>query len=286
MSEYQDIAAITRLTGLSSRTLRFYETRGLIAPLRAASGRRLYGTHDLQRIHQIVTLKRAGFSLAAIGGLLGGREHRFAGLIDAQIAAVAEQMLRLGERHDLLFRVKARLAAQEVLDPATLCQLIRDSHEALTDPAQAWRKLAARYMDDAAREDFERAMPASGAAMDDAACAEQWENLGARITAALPLALDAPQALGFVREWMALLAPFSAVATPAMWDASRALYDDVDQWRGTDGLDPGFGGAVWQFINAATEAALARGEDVGPVPAWLRADLATIQLRDKETASS
>ena len=99
-----------------------------------------------------------------------------------------------------------------------------------------------------------------------------WRDLGTRISAALPLAPDSAAALGFVREWMALLAPFSAVASPAMWEGARAIYDDVDNWRGEDGVDPGFDGAVWRFIGAATSAALARGEDIGPVPAWMQAN--------------
>lgn len=70
---------------------------------------------------------------------------------------------------------------------------------------------------------------------------------------------------------MALLAPFSQVATPAMWEGARAIYDDVDNWRGEGGVDPGFDGAVWRFISAATSAALARSEDIGPMPAWMQA---------------
>ena len=36
MAESLDIAEVARLTGLTSRALRFYEARGLVAPLRSA----------------------------------------------------------------------------------------------------------------------------------------------------------------------------------------------------------------------------------------------------------
>ena len=39
MSDSVDIAEVARLTGLTSRALRFYEARGLVKPLRTASGR-------------------------------------------------------------------------------------------------------------------------------------------------------------------------------------------------------------------------------------------------------
>ncbi|MBA4045442.1 MAG: MerR family transcriptional regulator, partial [Erythrobacter sp.] len=56
MSDSFSIQEVVRRTGLTSRALRFYEARGLIAPLRASSGRRFYGAAELERIHQIVTL--------------------------------------------------------------------------------------------------------------------------------------------------------------------------------------------------------------------------------------
>jgi MerR family transcriptional regulator, thiopeptide resistance regulator len=64
-----DIREVARRTGLTSRALRFYEARGLLKPLRTYSGRRLYGRGELERIQQILALKRAGLSLAQIGKL-------------------------------------------------------------------------------------------------------------------------------------------------------------------------------------------------------------------------
>jgi DNA-binding transcriptional MerR regulator len=268
MAELWDIASITRRTGLTSRALRHYEARGLIRPLRAASGRRLYGAAELERIHQIIMLKRAGFGLTTIGTLLARGQHDLARIIDVQIDGVRAKAARLAETQALLLAVKARLARHEVLDPATLCQLIHDSQAATRAEHAAWRQLSARYMDESVQQDFERVLPAMACEFGQEAYFEKWLDLSERIRAAQPLATDGEAALGFVREWMALLAPFSAVASPAMWESARAMYDEVDSWRGQDGLDPGFDGEVWRFIRQATEAALARGADLGPVPSW------------------
>ncbi len=67
-----DIGDVARLTGLTLRALRFYEARGLVAPLRTAGGRRVYGSGELARLNAAVALKQAGFSLAEIGRLLKG----------------------------------------------------------------------------------------------------------------------------------------------------------------------------------------------------------------------
>src|SRR4029079_13321808 len=58
MADSLDIAEVARLTGLTVRALRFYEARGLVRPLRTASGRRHYGPVELERLHQVIAMKR------------------------------------------------------------------------------------------------------------------------------------------------------------------------------------------------------------------------------------
>ena len=189
-------------------------------------------------------------------------------MIAAQLEVIEAEAARLAEIRALLVAVKARLARHEALDPDTLCQLIHDSQHAASGDMAAWQAFASRYMDESVQAEFVRAMPAMECDFSSEEYNAKWRDLGARISAALPLAPDSAAAVGFVREWMALLAPFSAVAAPAMWEGARAIYNDVDNWRGEGGIDPGFDGAVWRFIREATAAARARGADIGPVPAW------------------
>ena len=89
MAESLDIAQVARLTGLTSRALRFYEARGLIAPLRTYSGRRRYGPAELERLHQILAMKRAGLTIAQIQSMLSKRPLDLRSLVRAQIDALA-----------------------------------------------------------------------------------------------------------------------------------------------------------------------------------------------------
>ena len=271
MADSFSIQEVVRRTGITSRALRFYEARKLIAPLRAGSGRRFYGASELERIHQIVTLKRAGLTLEAIGRVLMRGPNDLRAMIDAQLEVTETEAARLADIRALLLEVKGRLARHEVLDPATLCQIIHDSQHASSGDMVPWQALASRYMDEGAQAEFVRARPTIHSSFSSEEYNAKWRDLGARISAALPLAPESATALGFVREWMMLLAPFTLVATPAMWEGVRAIYGDVDNWRGEGGVDPGFDGSVWRFISAATSVALARGADVGPVPAWMQA---------------
>jgi len=64
----QEVAAEV---GLTSRSIRYYEEIGLLAPVRSGGDYRLYDADDLERLHFIKALRDdAGFSLAEIGQLL------------------------------------------------------------------------------------------------------------------------------------------------------------------------------------------------------------------------
>ena len=65
------IGEVSRLTGLSVDTLRYYEKIGLLpAVARTASGVRLYDDQDLSRLRFIRRAQKMNFSLEEIGMLL------------------------------------------------------------------------------------------------------------------------------------------------------------------------------------------------------------------------
>jgi DNA-binding transcriptional MerR regulator len=64
------IGEVSRRSGFTIRTLRFYERRGLLAPsARRPSGYRLYGEVDLHRLAFIRQAKALGLTLAGISEL-------------------------------------------------------------------------------------------------------------------------------------------------------------------------------------------------------------------------
>ena len=268
MIDSLDIAEVACRTGLTSRALRFYEARGLVRPLRTASGRRHYGPAELERVHQIVTLKRAGLSIAQIEKLSRRNPIDLAELVEAQITTLTEQSRQLAETRALLLTVKSRIERSEPIDVATFCSLIRSGEMMMTEQAEAWKGVTDRYMSEDAKSDFAKAMPDMGTSFDQADYAAKWQDLGGRIKAAMPMDPASAEALGFVREWFALLAPFTAVATPAMWEGARDMYAKMGEWEGQSAADPGFDAATFAFISEATAAAKAACHDVGPMPNW------------------
>ncbi|MYM62900.1 Cu(I)-responsive transcriptional regulator [Pseudomaricurvus sp. HS19] len=66
-----NISEVARLTGLTSKTIRYYETLGLIDPDRAANGYRTYGSEDVEALQFLQRARATGFGLDESRQLLG-----------------------------------------------------------------------------------------------------------------------------------------------------------------------------------------------------------------------
>jgi DNA-binding transcriptional MerR regulator len=212
--------------------------------LRTHTGRRLYGPAELERIAQILALKRAGLSLAQIQRLTARRALDLGRLINAQLEALADREAEIAEAKKLLLAVKSRIDRGEPVDAATFCSLIRNGDAVMA--AENWKNVTDRYFSAAEKEEWASRMPAMPEGFDMEAYNRQWTDLAARIEAALPLDPKSEPAKAYYDEWQALLAPFKAVATPNMMAGATNLYNRMDEWK--DEQKPPFSMAVWQFI--------------------------------------
>ncbi|PEQ14193.1 MerR family transcriptional regulator [Novosphingobium sp. PC22D] len=252
MTDSLTIDEVARRTGLTPRALRFYEGRGLVAPLRTGSGRRLYSRDDLERLHRIVALKRAGFTLSDIARLLSGKSVAIAPILEVQLAALDARRRDLESAAAALRSALSRIEGGEPLDAATLCSLIRHGDTIMTHK-QDWAALSEPYMTEQAKADFAAARPRIPDGFDEASYGKAWADLGAKVKAALPLDPASAEAKALLDAWNALLQPFAAVATPAMRESVTRMYDDIP--NSTEGApSPGFDHEVWQFVRAAGKA--------------------------------
>jgi MerR family transcriptional regulator, thiopeptide resistance regulator len=255
MIETLDIATVARNTGLTSRALRFYEARGLIAPLRTDSGRRVFGTGELARVHQLLTLKRAGLSLGQIKQLFDGGRIDLGQLLRAQIEHIDTQARNLAEARGHLELALSRIDRGEPLDAATLCSLIKSGENIMEH--ENWSAVSDRYIGPEAKADFAASIPNMPAEFDHTAYSAKWDDLSGRIEAALPMDPESEQARAFYDEWTALLAPFTAIATPAMTQGVVKMYDKIADWQAEQ--KPPFSAEVWAFIQSVGPAPMPRG---------------------------
>ena len=72
MTDALTIGDLAARTGLAVSAIRFYETHGIVAPLRNAGGHRRYGRSDLRRLSFAMIAQRLGFPLAEIAAQMRG----------------------------------------------------------------------------------------------------------------------------------------------------------------------------------------------------------------------
>lgn len=102
------IGEISEMSGLSARTLRYYEELELLPGVRRrAGGRRVYGDDELERLRFIQRLKTLGLSLAEIRELnavyaIGGSTHAMLLRLDQLLARHLHELdQRIRELTDL-----------------------------------------------------------------------------------------------------------------------------------------------------------------------------------------
>lgn len=64
------IGDLAQRTGLAVSAIRFYETHGIVHPVRNAGGHRRYGRHDLRRLSFVMAAQRLGFGLTEVAAHL------------------------------------------------------------------------------------------------------------------------------------------------------------------------------------------------------------------------
>lgn len=93
------VGELSRLTGLTVRTLHHYERIGLLTPSgRTGGGHRLYDEADVTRLYRIVALRELGLPLDAVGTALAG-ELDLADLLRSHLEQVGQQLTALRALH-------------------------------------------------------------------------------------------------------------------------------------------------------------------------------------------
>jgi MerR family transcriptional regulator, copper efflux regulator len=113
------IGEVCGRTGLSARTVRYYEEQGLLPGVRRrAAGRRVYGGDELERLRFIQRLKALGLSLAEIRELnavygIGGSTEAMLARLDQLLARRLDDLDRriheLGDLRDEIETYRAHV---------------------------------------------------------------------------------------------------------------------------------------------------------------------------------
>ncbi|MDB5054811.1 MAG: transcriptional regulator, MerR family [Bacilli bacterium] len=133
MQQHWKVGDLAKLTGLTVRTLRFYDQIGLFSPSgHSDSGHRLYNQADIRRLQQILSLKDLGLSLEEIQTVLKGHTYTPSDIVAIQIERIRKNIKTQQKLLAELERLAERMNHQDPLSIdafISLLEAMKMSHE-------------------------------------------------------------------------------------------------------------------------------------------------------------
>ena len=177
------IGEVSRMSGVSPRALRLYEEAGLIAPRRMANGYRRYMSSDLERVQEIILLRRAGVPLSRIAECLCAEPSERAGVL-------TKHLERLRRERDEIDRLIETVEATLRCEREGVAMSDREKFEGMKraliegDEEAYGMEARARYGDAAVDASAQKVMGLGPAEF------ERWRRLGEEILAGVERAVE------------------------------------------------------------------------------------------------
>jgi len=148
MEQNWKVGDLAKLSGVTIRTLRYYDQIGLFSPSgQTVSGHRLYNESDLILLQQILSLKELGLTLEEVKSALAGDYYSPLEIVTFQKNRIKEQIKqqqKLLEQLEHVSKLMKQKTSLTIEDFTTLLQAMKINHEKLT---VQWRAKWERRLD-------------------------------------------------------------------------------------------------------------------------------------------
>jgi len=104
------INELSKIAGVSARTLRYYDEIGLMCPKYNDSGYRIYHSEDVDQLQQILFYKTLGFSLKAIKMIINAPDFHLLTALENHLEQIVTERQRLDQ---LIITLKKSIAEQK-----------------------------------------------------------------------------------------------------------------------------------------------------------------------------
>jgi DNA-binding transcriptional MerR regulator len=247
------VGELARRTGLSVRTLHWYDEVGLLRPSHHSdSGYRLYGAGDVERLQRILSLRQLGFSLEEIRNCLDRPDFAPLQVVRLHLARLHEH-IRLQQRLcDRLEALAGRFESADAVSADEFLQVIEGMTmmEKYYTPEQLELIKTAREQ---LGEEYLRQKQ------------EEWAELIALVRAEMEKGTDPADAKvqALAQRWTGLL-NFTTGGDPGMEQAIKRHWEEQG-----DAIAAQYGSQydsrpIWGYISRAVAAAKSTAPGAGP----------------------
>jgi DNA-binding transcriptional MerR regulator len=238
------VGELAEQTGLTIRTLHYYDEIGLLSPShRSDAGYRLYTAGDVVRLQQIRSLRHLGFSLEEIRGCLDRPGVSLQCVIGLHIARLKEQIALQRTLCERLEAIGAWLSSTEEV-----------SVEELIHTMEVMSMVEKYYTPEQLAEIKERGRRLGEERIRQVEA--EWPELIAQVRAEMEQGTDpaSERVQALARRWMALVEEFTG-GNPEIEKSLRTMYEQEPEVRERAGIDP----RMFAYIGKAMAAARGAG---------------------------
>jgi DNA-binding transcriptional MerR regulator len=217
------VGQIARRTGLSVRTLHYYDEIGLLAPSHhTTSGHRLYTAGDVARLQQIVSLRQLGFSLGAIRDCLDTPRFALRNVIGLHVARLREQIEAQRRLCDRLEAIARSLDAAEEVSVETFIRTIEEMN-----------MIEKYYTQEQLDELKERRQQVGEERIREVEA--EWPALMAEVRAEMDAGTDPAEerVQALARRWMGLVEEFTG-GNPEIAQSAKSMWQNESTIHGID----------------------------------------------------
>lgn len=120
------IKEVTKQTGITVRTMRYYDQIGLLHPAgKTEGGHRLYGEKEIKKLQEIQFLKTLGFGLQEINEMLADENRDWFVGLQSQLGYISKEKERLNEIEGILRGVLNEIRLKGNIDLSNIQKLIQ-----------------------------------------------------------------------------------------------------------------------------------------------------------------
>lgn len=159
------VAELAKLSGLTERTLRYYDQIGLLEPKRSDNGYRIYDSNDVRKLQHIMILRSCGIGLSDISAFLSGSDTDLATYLQEHLSRLEDQRNKITRNIAVSSEMLDRLERMRGMnDEERFEQLKRNSVARFED--EFGEEARSRYGDDAIDSANKRMLGMSKTAWD------------------------------------------------------------------------------------------------------------------------
>jgi len=189
------VRQLSRLAGVTPRTLHHYDAIGLLKPSRVgANGYRYYGEESLLRLQQILFYKELGLPLEEIKEIVGRRDFDILGALHGHREALQKQMRRLNHLIETVDHTIGHLKGEKPMSE-------KDIFEGFSEEEQEKYALEAEQLYDPETVRASNRRWKSYSAEKKAQILAESKDIYLDMIAAMPQGAGSPQVQAIVERW-------------------------------------------------------------------------------------